>query len=50
MTVNYVRYNYDRNYIPLNNSNNDNDHIGGHVGSRDDDVNGQACVEDGQRK
>jgi len=49
MTVNYVRYNYDRNYIPINNNNNNDDAVD-HDASRDNDVNGQGCVEDGQRK
>jgi len=48
MTVNYIRYNYDRNYMYV--SANNNNHIGGHVGSRDDDVIDQVCVDGNRRK
>jgi len=43
MTVNYVRYNYDPNYIPVNNGVR-------YDASRDNDVNDQHCVENGRRK
>jgi len=43
MTANYVRYNYDQNYIqPANDDGRDM--------SRDDDVTDQRCIEDDQRK
>ena len=46
MTVNYVRYNYDHNYVQLKND-------VGHDRSRDADVDNQRCVnavKDDQRK
>jgi len=45
MTVNYIRYNYDRNYIQQS-PNNDV----GHDGSRDADVSNQRSAEDDERK
>jgi len=58
MTVNYIRYNYDPNYIQLSTDDNVTHHESpddviddvGHAEPRDDDVIGQRCVEDAQRK
>jgi len=43
MTVNYVRYNYDPNYIPVNNDVR-------HDVTRANDVNDQHRAENGRRK